>query len=551
MRPVTQKQRQTEINTFGNSRPVPRASLLRSNLRDQQNQPAAQSRLNSAKGLKSQVQNYKYRIKASAGREAPAQTALLARRLPMDMSLPGEESPSRIGMLIRQTKWHRVRLHTTRGLAFGLVVLILFGAFFFSNSYTKLHKIFMGDAPTAEALKPNVPLAMLNGQSSGRVNVLLLGRDGGGHSNPDVTNTVMLASIDTINHTTTLLSLPSDLWVNSPDASVMKLNAAWQAGEFNYLGGPQPGSTNAKAIQSGYKVVDQAVGQVTGLTVNYNILVNTQAIEQAVNNVGGVTVNVPSTLVDPTMAWENNRSPLIAESGTQNFNGKQAFLYMTSKETTSDSARNSRQRQVLVALFNKIVSADTYSNPVKLEGLINTFGNNITTDLSMKNAGLLFNIINQISPSSVNSIDLDTPPNQFFTNGNVNGEAVELPQAGLFNYSAIQQYLKLQLKNPYIVKENAKVLILNGTSTAGLATNMGNQLSTEGYNVIGEANTPNPSWTNTSLFNISGSNKYTQHFLAQKLGVKVSKNKLSNSIPNDGANFVIIIGSNEANNTQT
>ena len=38
----------------------------------------------------------------------------------------------------------------------------------------------------------------------------------------------MVASIDPVNHTATLLSLPRDLWVNVPDQGVMKLNAAWE-----------------------------------------------------------------------------------------------------------------------------------------------------------------------------------------------------------------------------------------------------------------------------------------------------------------------------------
>jgi hypothetical protein len=39
--------------------------------------------------------------------------------------------------------------------------------------------------------------------------------------------------------------------------------------------------------------------------------------------------------------------------------------------------------------------------------------------------------------------------------------------------------------------------------------------------------------------------------LEKSLGVKVANKTLNKSIPTDGADFVIIIGSNEANNSQT
>jgi hypothetical protein len=196
------------------------------------------------------------------------------------------------------------------------------------------------------------------------------------------------------------------------------------------------------------------------------------------------------------------------------------------------------------------MNVSTYTDPLKLESLINTFGNNVETDLSISNAQSLYSLIKGISTSSISSLDLDTAPNQLVTTGNADGQAVVLPQAGLFNYGAITQFVSLQLKNPYLVKEDAKVIVLNGTNVAGLATNMGDSLKTAGYNVIGEANAPTSNWRNTSLFNVTKSNSHTEQLLEKQLGIKVSNKALNKSIPTLGADFVIIIGSNEANNTQ-
>ncbi|HVX57809.1 MAG TPA: LCP family protein, partial [Candidatus Saccharimonadales bacterium] len=348
-------------------------------------------------------------------------------------------------------------------------------------------------------------------------------------------------------------SLPRDLWVDVPRAGVMTLNAVWETGEFNYLGKQTAGSTDPKAIKAGFNLVDQSVQNILGVNVDYNMLVNFQAFQQAVDTVGGVTVNVPSDLVDPTMAWENNNNPTIAPAGTWTFNGNQALLYVRSRETTSDFARAQRQRDVLIALKSKIISAGTLSNPAKISKLISSFGNNVQTDLSISNAQRLYSIVKGISQSKTSSIDLDNGNSPYVTTGNINGQAVVLPQAGLFQYHDIQEYMRTQLKDPFIVKEHAKVLVLNGTQIPDLAANEANMLKTYGYNVVGTGNTPSQDWSKTTLIDLSqGKKKYTAHYLSQRLGVTASKTLPDKSIQTNGADFVIIVGNpNEATPTQS
>jgi LCP family protein required for cell wall assembly len=480
-----------------------------------------------------------------------AHVAHLAQRTPIDMNLPGEDSPSRLGALFAHTRWQRVRHFAFRGAAVAIVLVITMGGLLFSQSYLKLHKVFKGGTGTAAALQANVKPELLKGEGSGRVNILLLGRGGGTHDAPDLTDTMMVASIDPVNHTSTLVSLPRDLWVNLPSQGVMKLNAAWQTGEFKYLGKTAPGSTDSKAISAGFTSVDQAVEDVLGVDINYNVLVNFQAFQQAIDTVGGVNVNVSADLVDPTMAWENNNDPVLAHAGPQTFDGAKALRYARSRETSSDFARAQRQRDLLVALKSKVVSLGTLSNPVKISGLLNSFGNNVQTDLSLKNAQRLYTITKGVKDTSTTSVGLADGANQYVTTGNINGQSVVLPKDGLFKYDSIKQYIRTQLKDPFIVKENAKVLVLNGTLMPNLATSKSDELKTYGYNVIGAGNTPGGGYTGTMLVDLShGKNKYTKHYLEQRLGVTASTTLPDNTIQTNGANFVIIIGNNEVTPTQ-
>lgn len=487
--------------------------------------------------------------------QAPAQPAApasqtLARRLPIDMELPGEESPWHLGSTFKQVKWRRLRRTASRSVAVALVLVLTLGGLLFSQSYLKLNKVFKGSAGTAAALKANVAPELLKGEGRGRVNILLLGRGGGTHDAPDLTDTIMVASVDPINKTATLLSIPRDLWVNVPGKGVMKLNAAWQSGVAGYLGKITPGSTDDKAIQAGYKTLDDTLHEVLGIEIDYHLLVNFDAFKQAVDTVGGINVSVPADLVDPTMAWENHNDPVLARAGPQAFDGTRALMYARSRETSSDFARGERQRALLVALKAKVVTLGTLSNPTKISGLINALGDNVQTDLSLSNANRLYGIVKGIGDGSVLSISLADATNPLVTTGNMNGQSIVLPKAGLFDYSDIQAYIRAQLRDPYIMKEGAKILVLNGTTTPGLATAKAEELKSFGYNVIKIGNTPNTGWTQTTLVDLTHKNKYTKNYLEQRFKQTAASKLTDATIPTEYADFVIIVGSNEATTQQ-
>jgi LCP family protein required for cell wall assembly len=550
-RPGTQKASQITKNSLRNSTPVSQVSFVRTvDGFISSSTPVSQSRIPVLRPLSGMISTQNVvpdeeKTTKSVLKESQPQRSLI------DMGLPGVDSPSTQSRLNRFKIPRRTRRGLTKGLAIAIVLVLTLGGLLFSQSYLKIHKVFKGGAATAAALQPNVNPSLLKGEGSGRINVLLLGRGGGNHDGPDLTDSMMLDSIDPINHTSTLISIPRDLWVNIPNAGTMKINAAFETGEFKYEGDGQSGSTDPKAINAGYNEVDQTVQSILGVTIDYNVLVDFQAFQQAVDTVGGVTINVPTTLVDPTMAWENNNNPVLAQAGTDNFDGSQALNYVRSRETTSDFARAERQRAVLVALKTKVDTLGTLSNPIKISGLINSFGNNVDTDLSLSDASKLYDIVKNIPPSSTVSVGLADSPNNYVTTGTLAGQSVDLPTAGLFDYSAIQQFIRGQLKDPYIIKENAKILVLNGTLTPGLATTMSTTLKSYGYNVIGAADAPASNATTTTVYDLNSNDPYTKNYLEERFGQTAKTSLNDKSINTDGADFVIIIGSDEANISQS
>lgn len=545
-RPETNKQRQTNTTTFGISASVPKVDYSRAHtgrpVRPRRNMEGFVA---PAKSVKAVPRPGALAVQKTV--EA-APKSVFARQLPIDMDLPAIEGKSRAA---RRKQWRKMRRMATRSAAVGLVLLITLSGLLFSQSYLKMHKVFKGSAGTAAALKTNVKPDLLKGEGSGRVNILLLGRGGGTHDAPDLTDTIMIASIDPVNKTADLVSIPRDLWVNVSNQGVMKINAAWQSGEFQALGKHQTGSTDPKAIKAGYNTIDSTIKDVTGLNINYHVLVDFEGFRQAIDTVGGVTVNVPADLVDPTMAWENHNDPVLARAGIQQMDGVKALLYARSRETSSDFARSERQRAILIALKSQVMTLSTLSNPVKLSKLISAFGNSVQSDLSISNVNRLYAIMKGVDNTKINSVSLVDAANPLVTTGNINGQSVVIPKAGLYKYGDIQTYLRTKLQDPYIQKEKAKILVLNGSSAPGLAATKADELKTYGYNVIGTGNTPTQTWTKTTLIDLTHTKKYTKNYLEQRFGQYAANSLGDTSIPTQGADFVIILGSDETASTQT
>ena len=412
-------------------------------------------------------------------------------------------------------------------------------------TYLQIRRVFRGDSAHAVLLTHNADPTSLRSEGSGRINILLLGIGGGTHDAPDLTDTIMIASIDPVNNKADLLSIPRDLWVQVSGHGSMKLNAVYETGKYAYLHRIDNSNTNHLAIAAGFALADQVISGILGVTVNYTALVDFQAFRQAVDAVGGVTVDVSSRLYDPTMAWENNGDPILAEPGVQSFDGKHALIYVRSRETTSDFARGERQRSVLVALKDKILTLGTLSNPVKISELISTFGDNVQTDLSLDEMSQLASLIKDIPNSQVASIDLASQSHSYVTTDHVGDQSVVRPLTGFFNYNAIQSYVRSMLVDGYIARERARVVVL--ASTVAVAAHAADMLRNFGYNVVHTGVVPAPDTAvTTSLTDLSsGRDPYTAHYLAERLGVTPAASMPSGAIQTTDADLIIVVGNDE------
>lgn len=450
----------------------------------------------------------------------------------------------------RKGKTRSKKRKALRTFAFLSVAVVLLGSIFFGNAFLKARKIF-GGGGSAPALDANVDPTKLNGEGDGRVNILMLGKGGAGHEAPDLTDTILIASIDPIQKEASLLSIPRDLWVKN-DTGSSKINAVYANAKYKVLNGKKTSDSNDRAEKAGLSAIETKIEDVTGIPIHYYVMVDFTAFEKAINTVGGIEINVTPDLAVYEKLWDpttRKQYVLDVKQGNNKFDGKRALFYARSRQTSArgDFDRAERQRAVIIALKNKIMSAGTYGNPVKINSLVNEFGDHVRSNLSTNEVLRVYDIIKGIDSSKIGSVGLADPPNVLVETGNVSGQSIVRPVAGLFDYSKIQNFVRNTLKDGYIKNENASIAVFNGSTITGLAAKRADDLKSFGYNITVVDNAPTKNYPKTVLVDLTGGKKkYTQHYLEQRLKVTAVTQLPDNTINPNGAEFVIILGQNES-----
>lgn len=301
----------------------------------------------------------------------------------------------------------------------------------------------------------------LRGEKDGRVNILVAGNsaDDPGHRGGDLTDSIMLISVDTDNNRAFMMSIPRDLWVDSPTDGYTKINAVYkygQDGEFSESGYPD----------GGMGALEKVVGENLGIPIHYYGLINYTAFRQAVDAVGGINVNIQSSdrrgLYDSNRDWTGPRgTPLVRlPNGVNHLNGQAALNLARARGdgygsygfAQSDYTRAANQRMMLVALKDKAAGASTALNPIKIASLLDSFGNNVTTDFKTTEIRRLYDISKKIPSSSITSIGLnnvDGKGKNLLTSYRApGGQSAIIPAAGRDDYTAIQAYIQELMAPP-------------------------------------------------------------------------------------------------------
>ncbi len=371
---------------------------------------------------------------------------------------------------------------------------------------------------SAPVLSGDISPDKLRKEGDSRVNILLLGIGGAGHDGPDLSDSIMIISIDPKTKTAAALSIPRDLYVPiGPNNKYghAKINAAHAYGEQeDYPGG-------------GPALAKQTVENLLDLPIHYYVRTDFNGFKTAVDAVGGVDVCVDKRLYDPyfPLGETGDYTVVNIAAGCQHMNGQLALEYARSRETTSDFDRAARQQKIILGLKDKVFSAGTLANPAKVSKLIDTVGTHVKTDLSLSDLMKLIKLTKLINNNTVQKKVLDTSDAGLLKFGfTQDAGSIEVPQAGIDNFLDIQILTHTLFPDPYIAEEHSAVEVQNGTYRSGLATTVTKLLKGYGYNVVNTTTAPQQNYTKSVLYDYSGGKKpYTINYLERRFGVKAVK----------------------------
>ncbi len=457
---------------------------------------------------------------------------------------------------------------TTRGLIWALVIAFLIAAvitayftfiamrdFVSSWELTSLPGIALSpEKPTSTPDESGIirdvetPLQAPSGpqpeawDGASRVSVLVMGldyRDWAAGEGAPRTDTMILLTIDPLARTAGILSIPRDLWVNIPGGfNYSRINTAYSLGEaYKYPDGGGPGLAMA------------TVEELLGVPIDFYAQIDFGAFVRFIDEIEGIKIDIKEKMkVDPL--GDDNVKTL--RPGIQTLDGELALAYARTRKTEGgDFDRARRQQEVILAIRDRILSADILPTLItKAPVLYQELSAGLNTNLTLEQAIKLAWLGQQVPEESIKR-GVIGPPDQVLLVKSPEGDDVLKPIADKIRDMRDTIFFEQGPASPVldmppadvIQTEGAKLRVLNGTATAGLAARTADYLKSLGYNVA-ETGNAEQLYTNTTLFDYTGK-PYTLRFLSELMNV--SSNQIySRYDPTSPVDVVVILGADWA-----
>lgn len=477
------------------------------------------------------------------------------RRSEIDDSLKSIDEPERDKKgRVRKTPEQRARSKKLKKrIIMGiLIILLAVGGFMGARALIAGSKVFEGNIFDFAQKAP------LRQDENGRSNILVFGtsedNEGGDHPGGNLTDSIMMVSMDQTKKNAFMVSMPRDFWVEYEESCDVgyegKINAAYMCG-----------SGDGQDEQAGAEALRKKVGEVFGLDIQYYAHVNNTVLRDAVNAVGGVEVKIesddPRGIYDPNFDWQcNHQCNMVkyANNEVAQLDGDHALALARARNAQGgyglaggnfDRERN--QQKIIRALQQKAINAGTLMNFGKVTGLIDALGNNLRTNFQIKEIRTLTDLAQEINGDKLQSLSLEDEEAAVVTTGNYAGQSIVRPVSGLYDYAGISAYLNKKMTSNPVTRENAQVDILNGSGVAGVAKTEADKLEKKGFTIGMLDNAPEGEYGKATIYQIGEGNPATKKKLQEIYKAQVTAGDPP-VLVSEQTDFVVIIG--EASSTQ-
>lgn len=472
--------------------------------------------------------------------------------------------------MARTPKRRRRLDNLTKGLlvAFAVVGILLayFGGKFVFNlvkswSLTSLPGAPVDTSSNIASQATAVPTAGLQSSSGteskpwdgkSRVNILLLGLDtstvseSADRQGPPKTDTMILVTVDPLSQTIGALSIRRDLLVNIPEGvGEKKINMAYTYGESMNLPGGGPGLSV------------ETVEDFLGININYYAEVNFDAFVKFIDEIDGINV----TITQPMLAdWNGNGQPFWIEPGDYTLPGSYALAFARCREGCGDDyGRGSNQLAMIQAVRERIFN--NYMLPkliAKAPTLYNEVASGIKTNMTLSEAIQLGTLMIQIPKGNMKTYNIDTSAIAADTTAVIDGavQAVLVPNMEKIRLLRDEMFAAqgsaaapITTGNSDVLTlakgEGARIQVLNGSMSGGLAETTATYLQGQGLNVVGTGNSDSTLYSNL-VISWTTPYPYTLSYLATLMNIP-ENHIVYHDDPNAAADIIVYLGSDWAN----
>ncbi|MBR3368912.1 LCP family protein [Candidatus Saccharibacteria bacterium] len=382
----------------------------------------------------------------------------------------------------------------------------------------------------------------LKTDKNGRTNILVFGTSGYdmegtngdyAHDGAQLTDTIMIVSLDQKSGDVAMINLPRDLKVSKYCTGTGKINEVYWCHNLD-------GSSEA----DGARALMDEVEDILGVELQYYAHVNWETLVSVVDTLDGIEVTLDE---DIYAACDTGVYMNLYAGVPQKLNGKEALCVARTRYNTQngDFSRNASQQKILIALKDRALEKGL--GIIEAINIVNSLGDNVRTNVSLDEIKSGMNILKSFDVEKMRQVPLFDPGNDVYYVATTmeNGISYVVPNSINGNYFELQKYIESMLSSDPIVREGSTIEVLNGTDGNGVASAEKIKLENEGFvvSLIGDA--PEGSYDAVEIYVLDEKMSGTKEKLESFYNVKV---KPSVDMPVEivsSADFVIIIGKTE------
>lgn len=283
------------------------------------------------------------------------------------------------------------------------------------------------------------------------INILFLGIVGEGSRGAFLTDTIFVTSIipsKSSKKQISMISIPRDLWVKIPNSSTgIKINSIYEL--------ENKGKEFSKS--DSYKLIKEKVEKITGLSINYTVILDLKGFEKLIDALGGIDIWLEKDVIDPSLVNPYNPSEIFhLSAGWRHLDGALIIKFIRTRYAPNgDFYRIEHQQQIIAALKDKLIKLADVWNLISWLKIWQSLSGHVITDMDFNTIWQIFSLVKNISSSQIQYLSItNRPPDELlmtstmYDNWSDKDIYILIPAKGFENYEEINNYIKEKIYEP-------------------------------------------------------------------------------------------------------